>query len=477
MRALLGFVGLQGLLALSGVGLLRAMGLLSADVRSVLLGLGPAWLAGTAMVGLVLVQLLVVGVPFTLVTVAFVTIAVAVVALTLATRRGWRAADRAAGVRAAASPRAMRLVRVATAVAAGYAVFGAYALARAPTIEDDARIWSLKGLALSYHDSLRPEIFLNPWLHVDHSVYPLFQPVLEAVLSRAMGQPQLRLFHTELWLLLIGAIWTAGYLLWWRCARPLREQLGVALLALVALTPAAVSNISSGHADASGAVVLAIGALTLGLWIERGGNAHLWLAALLLGTAANIKDEDMVGAVGVFLAAGVVLLCGADRRRLWPWLAGSGLCAAVILPWRIWTGIHHLHDAVTPPLPRALTPGFLLGRTHELRRVGDALLTHSVSEWGWAVAIFAVVCVVCLAIKVSRRLTAFYLLSVLWIIVALAWIYGTTPVNLSLIIPRSLGRTVDVFMMLCAFASAHLLTALLTKRGGRTARAGAGDGR
>ena len=458
MRELAGFALLQALLALIGVGSLRAVGLLGAGVRPVVVGLGPAWLVGTALVGLGLVL----GVPFTLTTIVVLSVIAAGVAFAAAWHRGVmteRVID-AAAVR----PSRLWPVRVAIGTAAAYAGFGAYAVARAPIQADDARIWSLKGLALTYYDSLRPEIFLNPLTAVSHHVYPLLQPVLEAALGRAMGRPELRLFHTELWLILIASIWTAAYLIWWRRERPVREQAGVALLALVALTPAMVSNIWTGHADATGAVLLAAGAVALGLWLDGAADGHLWLAAILLGAAANTKDEDMIGAIIVLLAAGAVLGARDRRTRLRLWLEAVGVCALLILPWRIWTATHHLRDNVTPPLPRALTPRFLLARAPELRRVGMALVTHTIGEWGWAAAIFVTLCAVGLATRTSRRLTAFYLISFAAIAVAMLWLYGTTPISLSLLIPRSMSRTVNVFMVLAAFASAHLLSTLTPRR-------------
>ena len=89
-----------------------------------------------------------------------------------------------------------------------------------------------------------------------------------------------------------------------------------------------------------------------------------------------------------------------------------------------------------------------------------ALVSHTVDEWGWAAAIFVSLCVLSLATRTSRRLTAFYLISFVAIAVAMLWLYGTTPIDLSLLIPRSMSRTVDVFMVLAAFASAHLLSTL-----------------
>lgn len=459
IRALVGFVGLQCLLSIAGISLLRAAGLVATGARAVVLGLGAAWLAGTSAVVLGLIVLLVLGVPLTLGSTALVGFTVAGVGFGL-TRRRSASVERAFGSRPA-SLKITLLRRGAFAAGAAYVVFGGYALARAPTSGDDARIWSLKGLALTYYGSLRPEIFLNPDTVVSHHVYPLFQPVLEAVLGRAMGQPELRLFHTELWLLLSAAIWTAGYLIWWRRARPSREQLGVALLALLALTPSVVSNISSGHADVTGAVLLAVGALAVGLWIDGGSTGHLWLGAILLAAAANTKDEDMVAVILVWLAAVAVLATRRDRGRLKPWLGAAGLCALLIIPWRLWTAAHHLSDNVLPQLPRALGPAFLLRRLPQLGETASALATRTWKEWGWLAAIFLALCLLSLASRTSQRLASFYLISFTAIAASLLWLYATTPVNLPFLIRSSLGRTVSVFMVLTPFASAHLLTRLL----------------
>src|ERR1035437_5931042 len=287
------------------------MGLVAPGVGSALVGAGPALLTGTSLVVMLLIALLVIGAPLTLGTIALVSLAVAGAGFGVVRLRSAPASpvSRATG----RSSNAVRLRRGAIAVAGVYVVLGAYALARAPTRSDDARIWSLKGLTLIYYDSLRPEIFLNPATGLAHPVYPLFQPVLEAVLGRAMGQPELRL-------VLAAAIWTVGYLIWWRCSRPLREQVGLALLAMLAITPAVVSNIWSGYADATGAVLLATGAVAVGLWMDGKKSGHLWLGTILLAAAANTKDEDTIGGVLVLLAASVVLAARNDRLRprAWP---------------------------------------------------------------------------------------------------------------------------------------------------------------
>jgi hypothetical protein len=338
-----------------------------------------------------------------------------------------------------------------------------------PTIGDDARIWSLKGLTLTYYHHLQPEIFQNQVQAGGHPIYPLFQPALEATLLQWMGSAELRLFHTELWLILGAAIWTAAYLIARSVRFAIDRPVWLAALALLALTPAVVLNVSMGYADITASVLLGVGALSLALWLDGAELGHLCLAAVLLAAAANGKDEDLTATVFVLIAAACVVILGLRNRSTSGWLreralplAGAALyIAALVLPWRLWTSAHHLTDSVQPPLPHALSPAFILGRTHELHLATTAMLTQTLNEFGWLAAVFLVACAVCLITDNARRPALFYLTSFVLIVVSLLWLYTTTPVALSFLIPTSMNRTIDVFMVLAALATAHLIAALM----------------
>jgi hypothetical protein len=457
VRELIGFVVLQVPLGVAGLGLLRATGLDAPAERPPWMVIGPALLAGTSIVVALLIGLVVIGAPLTLGVAAVTVLVVATGGFGIARWRDETRRTATAGTSPSWSGRAPRIV---VASAGLYVALGAYALARAPTRNDDARIWSLKGLSLTYYDSLRPEIFLNPATAQAHPVYPLFQPLLEALLGRAMGRPELRLLHTELWVLLICALWTVAYLLWWRAAEPKGTQVGLSFLAFLAVATPVVSNISNGYADATGAVLLATGAVTIGLWVERREPGYAWLGAVFLAAAANTKDEDTLGVVLVLLAAGATLLVRRNRALLSHWLGSTALCAVLVLPWRIWTADHHLSDSVVPPFPRALSPAFVLDRLPQLKQAANSMLTQTLSGWSWLPAIFIAVCILCLASSTARRLACFYLATFVLLVAALLWLYTTTPVNLEFLLSTSMSRTVMVFMAFATFASAHLLTRL-----------------
>ena len=471
MRAVIGFIGLHAALVACGIAVLRGFGLypVTTGRRAVFAALGPGLLVGVALVLPLLTVLLVVGIPLTLITVAVVAIGLAAIAELIARRRralvgSYEASGRSSALRWWA--------RAGAAAAGAYAVLGAFALARLPTGGDDARIWSLRGLTLAYYHGLQPEIFQNPNQAGIHPVYPLFQPVLEAVLSQAVGHPQLRLYHTELWLLFGAAVWTAGYLI--VCTAHKSRSAGpvwLAALVLLAAAPAAIHNIVIGYADITGSAMLATGGLALGLWIDRDEGGYLALAAVLLAAAASTKDEDLVAAALVLLAGGVVAIVSRraafardGKRRLWLWSAGASYFALVVAPWRIWTAAHHLSDRVEPPLPRAISPAYILDRTHQLHLAATAMVTQTLSQWGWLAAIFISACIVCLITRTARRATCFYLATVAAVVISLLWLYTTTRVSLAFLLPTSMDRTVDAFMVLAALATAHLLAALVTAR-------------
>jgi hypothetical protein len=73
-------------------------------------------------------------------------------------------------------------------------------------------------------------------------------------------------------------------------------------------------------------------------------------------------------------------------------------------------------------------------------------------------AIFLVVCGVYLASSGTRRIVWFYLAAFWAVVLALLWLYATTPEPLSFLLPTSMNRTVAVFMAMTPVAVAHLLS-------------------
>jgi hypothetical protein len=470
MRALVGFLALHAVLIATGFALLRASGLvpIRCGWRAVSAVLGPSLLAGAALVILILIVLLVIGLPLTLVSAGIVCVACVGASEVIAKRRTDPDTPPTNLKRTWSSPTAW-VAAIGLLVASVYAIVGAFVLGRLPTVLDDARIWSLRGLTLTYYHGLQPEIFQSQAQSGGHPIYPLFQPALESLLFQAMGSPQLRFMHTELWLLFGAAIWTAGYLITRSAHRFIPgRSVWVGALALLALTPAAIHNIAMGYADITGSVMVAVGAVALAFWLDEDRLGYLALATVLLAAAANTKDEDLTAAILVLVVGGVASLLrrhtsqtgSTARSRLLPLAVAVLGFAALVLPWRIWVGAHHLTEGVEPPLPRALSPVYILNRTHELHEAATAMLTQTLTQWGWLAAVFIVTCTACFVTRTARSTALFYASSFTAVVLSLLWLYTTTPTSLAFLLPTSMFRTVDAFMVLAAVATAHLLARL-----------------
>jgi hypothetical protein len=468
MRPLLGFLFLHLLFFGTGWAVLRAFTLLppSREPLAVLGALGPALLIGVCVLVPVELILLVLGVPLTPVVALVVAIVSSVAASIAGKHRTGQASPSDPG-----QPRSRRSLSrtqlVGVGVAAIYFLVGGWALGGLPTVLDDARIWSLRGLTLTYHHTLVADIFQIQGQAGGHPVYPLLQPGLEALLFQSMGSAQLRFMHTELWLVFACALWTAGYLLLRQHPATTRRPLWLIGPVLLALTPAIITNVAMGDADVTGSVMLAVGTLALGLYLESDDRRFIALAAVVLTAAANTKDEELLAVILILLTAGAADLARhgqLTRERLFRWTLTWGSAAAyaaiLILPWRLWTRAHHLTDSVEPPLPRALEPSYVFGRSHELNQTAAAMLHQALNEFGWLPAIFIVACGAALLTRATRTTACFYLTATILSVLALLWLYTTTNVPLSFLIPTSMSRTVDVFMLPCAMATGHLIAQL-----------------
>jgi hypothetical protein len=484
MIALLGFIALHLVLIALGMITLRVAGLLETpDGRATALwpAVGPALVTGVALLMPWLVVALVLGIPLTFATAVLTALLIAVALL----GAGWllgvapmpatRTSGHTASVRAVAAARLQSVPGRVALVAAAFVAWGLIALADAPTRGDDARIWSLKALTLTYYDRLQPEIFLNPLQAGAHPVYPLLQPALEAVLSRAMGRPVLGFFHAELWLLLAASAWTAAFLIWRRPATRPSSWTGaiwLSAVALLAVIPALVGNVILGDADTTGSVLLALGVLCVGLWIDTGERGYVAIAAVMLTAAASTKDEDTLGAVLVIAVAFGLVACGlAVRTRRWsvrahllPIILATAYFAALVLPWRLWLSAHHLSDppgnAVQPPIPQALNPLYFLDRHARLYETATAMISQVMQEWDWLAALFIVACGACIVTGTARRVALFYLTTFAALILSLLWLYTTTPLSLAFLLPTSMNRTISVFMAMTPLAIAHLWSTL-----------------
>ena len=480
MIAIFGFIALHAVFVALGGSALWALGFVDplGEPRAALWALGPAYVVGVALLMPWLVIVLLLHIPVTFATAAIVALLGICLIVLVGIRLGRLNTTPAVGSDGGGGSRrrfAAGFLSVRTFVllgVGGFVVWGMLVMAKLPTGGDDARIWSIRGLTLDYYGRLVPEIFQNQGQAGAHPVYPLLQPELEAIVSQSFGHAAPSFFHAELWLLFICCVWTAGYLLW--RAPGLRGGIGVAVwlppLAVLAVVPIEVSDLIIGDADTTGSVFLALGIVCAGLWLADAGKRYLALAAIMLTAAASTKDEDLLaaGIVCVILVIGTAIAAATDKRRwrtrerLLPLLGLIVYFAVLIAPWRLWLSKHHLTDGVQPPFPKALNPAYFFGRGTQLNETVTAMISQTLGQWGWLLAIFLVVCGVCIASPHTRRIASFYLTVFCLVVLGLIWLYTTTRQPLSFLIPTSMNRTVAVFMAMTPVAMAHMLATLAT---------------
>jgi hypothetical protein len=453
VRADLGGFLADGAFALAGLAVLWGLGLVERG-RSVPAALGLAYLVGVAVVCVVLIALLTVGVPFTLGTFVAVVVACVAVGVAAGLRRGGRPPAERRSRRISlrdVSPDGWIVAGFAVALAA-YALWGVVATREIPIEKWDAwTIWSRKGEMLAASSTLVEGFFAGPAYAFMHQDYPLLFPIWEAVHFRAAGAIDTQAIHGHMWLLLVAFAWAAAYLVR-EVAKPV---VWAPILLAVAAAHGAWWPVTTAYADVPVAIFGAIGALATGLWVARGRPGDLAVGTIALAGAASLKNEGLMVAAAVLIAAGAVTVV-SRRGALRAWaLAALGFVLAV-LPWRVWMAAHDVEGDL--PISKGLDPGYLIDRSDRVRpsisSINEQLSNQG--EWVYLVPLAVLVVLACLVTGVSRRLAAFYAASATLVWALLVWAYWISHLDLGYHLESSVDRVVAVLLFVCAVAVLHL---------------------
>lgn len=465
MRAELAPFGVDLLLAVAGLGVLAAIRLVPLRPSELVAALGLAYLTGTAVVSLGLIVLLTVGIPLTLWT-FFVLVVLCIGAGVLRSRRQL-------GPRREPRPRWWRLPwrswpAGVWVTGAFVLLFGAYSAVGAlstfdmPLMGGDAwTIWARKAQMLTVHDSLLDQFFAGPSYGFMHPDYPLLYPVWEAIHFRAAGAFDTYTLLRHVWLLLIAFVWAVAYLV----RDQVRPVVWAPLLLLAAAAPGIWQQLLTGYADVPMAIFACLGALSLALWLRRGEVAFLALGAIMLAAAANTKNEGLMSAVALLIAAGGIAF--ARRLRLRDFVFASGFVILAILPWRIWLAAQGIKGDL--PVSEGLNPGYLLDRTD---RVWPAIrvTAHQLADQGRWLYLLPLAALAIAAASISgigRRVAGFYLLSFILVWAGLVWSYWISPHPIGWHLSTSASRVISVLVFIGLAAVIHLSGLLLSALGER----------
>jgi hypothetical protein len=461
----------------AGGGVLAGIGMTPSGTRMVA-ALGLAYVAGLAATVLVMIALACAGVPVSLVTFAVVTVVVGGSGIGVwfwrggrpgrLTLRGLRPASRLKDVGGWTTQRWL-----VTVVGAILLVFAAlvYRWARVmPVIHWDGwSIWARKGTIL-YDYGTPPMSFFGAYSYARfmHPDYPLLVPAFESIWFHLIAAPDIRSLHVEFWLLFVASLAAAAYLV----APVSRPAVWLPVIGFIAVIPAVVGQLMTLYADVPMALLLLLGVLSLGLWIDRQRDgvqrgSLLALATLFLAAAASTKNEGLTAAVAVLAVALIVTLvkpvAGRRARDARSLLIAAFAFAVVIAPWRLWLLFHHISGDM--PVGKGLSPSYLASRAYRISPALTGLYDQTLRRtWYFLLPLALGVVLACFIVRIARRPAAFYGLAGLAVGAALMWGYVINPIPISGLVASSADRTIDGVMFVAIAAVLHLTGRLLPSR-------------
>jgi hypothetical protein len=247
---------------------------------------------------------------------------------------------------------------------------------------DGWAMWAPKAHALFVEGDVWGPVFTAAPYQMQHEEYPVLFPALEALSSGAIGRFDPRLIDIESAAVVVAFGWGAWAIL--RLVVLPAVAAGVALW----LTGSAslIQNGAANYADSVLAAFTALGLLCLLVWLTKGADALLVLAALFLGAAASTKAEGLLFAVAAIVAA-IATARGFGRPLRPAILFGAGVLAVPA----VWAVVDHLNGPGAKNVePMAFVdPSEMLDSAHRIP-TAIARLTDEIVD-GWPLISIAVV--------------------------------------------------------------------------------------
>jgi hypothetical protein len=349
-----------------------------------------------------------------------------------------------AGSHSAPSER-QRLGRVEAVLLGAVLLAGAVlviaAVARPMLKTDGWAIWGLKAHALFTEGGVGGAVFQGDAYARSHPDYPILMPALEALQSRAVGR-----FDPTVVDLTIALLAVSGAVAIWSLLRTRGVAWLAAAVALLCLgLPTMVNNVVWNYADAPLAYLVALGALCSAVYLAEGDRTAALVAGPFLAGAAMTKNEGLVLALIVVLAAAAVAAFAHVSVR--PLALAALVVVGVSLPWRLWLVTHGVGNS-----------DFRLSDPHVDRY--EVALKHLVKElltaW-FPLTLIGVLGIALALLAGSRRLAAYVALLSALGVVALAGTYVVSVWPLNAHLATSSNRVVASIAVSLAAAAPLLL--------------------
>jgi hypothetical protein len=352
---------------------------------------GLAFLYGSGAIFLVMLALSIVGIRWSL-------LSVTIAALLLMTSAAARLSTQhsALSTPSTSHPHWLDLITVATLI--GYAFYATLA----PMWEWDYwAIWGLKGRVFFENAGIDWRFLESKWNVFAHPDYPVLLPLNYDFIAIVSGA------WDDRWFGLLMAAYGAAIVLIVRGVIAEETPGLFAALITAAITTAAVSR----YVGLAEGPLIAFGGAAV-LFIRRAmrsDDAVSWRhGAVLLGLAANVKNEGIALAVSVAIA--ILILKPKSISRLWPALA-------VAAPWLLLRATH--------ALPTDIVEGSVLSRVFLRIRATPViyrlLVADLVSPWVWLLLVAGI------AVAFHRRREAFVFIVTAVQLVQYVGAYYATP--------------------------------------------------
>jgi hypothetical protein len=418
VHAIVGLVGFNLLLLIAGSGAL--WGVRGWEAWSELARLaGLAYLLGVACVGVLLVNELVLGIPF-----AFATVVLTALIVFLAGVALGRALGRTLPPLRNPARERVRGPLLISAVGAGLVTVYLEALFRSGRLAglsewDSMAFWVPKAKAIYFFGGLDEAFFRT----LAGPSYPPLIPSLEAASFEFMGSTDTVTLHLLFWFLFAGFIAAIAGLL----APRVPPLLLWPAVGLVLLAPRVYERVLDPQADFLLDYFWALAVLLIALWLLERRPWQIVLATLFLGAAMLTKREGYLLTACAIVAA--LLASRGEWRSVWPRLAIVGGCAvALTAPWRIWFESRHL------PGEGAEAGGLgLLSHLDRLPSSTGLALESFFDPKRWLLVAPAVIIALCTAWLAGRRKLALYATLVYVLVLAgfvwIVWSFPSMPIT------------------------------------------------
>jgi len=450
--AILGLAALDGLLFLSGLGVLRGAGLVH-SLRDGLRLSGLAFVLGWAFVGILGSLALMVGLAFDGAQVVLACLVLGA-AGAVAGRRVRPAPPPAAGSGWSGSPW-LAVAGVAALLVVAVALLRRALVAPGATAWDSWAFWLPKARSLVLFDGI--DTATGGFTSFAHPAYPPLVPAMEAAAFRFSGtldaSGPLLVQH---WLFAVAFLAALGGLFAGRVSPPVLWP----SLALIALMPYFGRLVGSSLGDEPLFLVVGLAGACAALWLLERDPRYAALCAGLLGAAALAKGEGLM----LSILLGFAVLCATLVQRPFAWrvpavIVGSPI--AVSLAWRGWLATHDLPGWEDYRPTDLLRPGYLADRLDRLGTAVVDLPAYVLEPDRWLLAVPLALAAAVLAARRAPGLTALVLSFVAVGFVGIATIYWISPLPLAWYIDTSAERVVGSLVFFCASVFPLLLAAAL----------------